>query len=503
MAPGAFDELRRTSVSNALSATFASTAVGTESAGWWNGKLTTMHRFLVLDWLMELSNNFRLHRQTYHMAVSMIDRMVMGSPGITKKELQLLSIACLYVASKVEEPLPPPMPDFLIAAPAGTDKHDIVAVELQVMQALAWTPSRATVFQWVGTLVHAVCCMAVDACIPPEQRTGAAARAHDAAVCVNPCQHDSVAAGVLQVLSHGHADQLRFRGNVIVGVAPSSCERAGVALTAMPSPTSSTAAAPDSQGSDTVWASTQPAPAALCLTAAQLHTPVRSGATRFMLAAFLVMDIAVGHADHLRGPWRTGELAAAIVLHVAGSVIEKPIAALVQYALDVVPGTPDGDAAWARIQRAAAWVASVEQGAPNYNALFLQKMALDETPKSDHCLLQPHSKTLSDHIKLALSMGTSAVHGQRPPNDEPAVTDVCDAATRAARHSRSYAIHKPEATTPSEHPRPCSALTPSTPGPIATAVRVTSPPTQRKPAVQTHITDLFRPVPGVKRSRES
>lgn len=69
-------------------------------------------RAILLDWLMEVSHAYRLHRETYHLSIEYIDRfMTMTKQQIRVDRLQLIGMTCLFLAAKVEEIYPPKLKD--------------------------------------------------------------------------------------------------------------------------------------------------------------------------------------------------------------------------------------------------------------------------------------------------------------------------------------------------------------------------------------------------------
>jgi hypothetical protein len=64
--------------------------------------LTWMMRAILLDWMMEVSQEFTLKRETFHLSINYVDRFLSAIPNLNKMELQLVGVAALYVASKVE-----------------------------------------------------------------------------------------------------------------------------------------------------------------------------------------------------------------------------------------------------------------------------------------------------------------------------------------------------------------------------------------------------------------
>lgn len=76
--------------------------------------MTWTMRVILLDWMMEVCNDFTFKRQTYHMAVNYVDRFLSSYYNVPKNKLQLLGVVSLYVASKLEEIYPPKLQDFAL-----------------------------------------------------------------------------------------------------------------------------------------------------------------------------------------------------------------------------------------------------------------------------------------------------------------------------------------------------------------------------------------------------
>lgn len=58
-------------------------------------------RAILLDWLIEVCEVYKLHRETYYLAVDYIDRFLSRKKEQKKTHLQLLGITALFVAAKV------------------------------------------------------------------------------------------------------------------------------------------------------------------------------------------------------------------------------------------------------------------------------------------------------------------------------------------------------------------------------------------------------------------
>jgi len=65
-----------------------------------------MMRAILIDWMMEVCEEFECKRETFHYAVNYVDRYLSLSPGVKKYELQLVGLTSMYIASKMEVGFP-------------------------------------------------------------------------------------------------------------------------------------------------------------------------------------------------------------------------------------------------------------------------------------------------------------------------------------------------------------------------------------------------------------
>jgi cyclin E len=70
-------------------------------------------RCKLIGWLLELSLHFRLHRETFYLAVNYFDRYLTGISGCRPDDLQLIALAALFISAKLEvcsrSPMWPPL----------------------------------------------------------------------------------------------------------------------------------------------------------------------------------------------------------------------------------------------------------------------------------------------------------------------------------------------------------------------------------------------------------
>jgi Cyclin, N-terminal domain len=64
--------------------------------------ITPRMRRILVDWMAEVIEDYDLNQETLHLAVNFVDRYL-SLKDLPKTYLQLLGMACLLIASKLEE----------------------------------------------------------------------------------------------------------------------------------------------------------------------------------------------------------------------------------------------------------------------------------------------------------------------------------------------------------------------------------------------------------------
>lgn len=107
-------------------------------------------RAILLDWLNEVCEVYKLHRESYYLAVDYLDRYLTRARQVQKTHLQLIGITCLFVAAKVEEIYPPKICEFAYVTDGACTEHDILQQEKLLLQALRWHICPVTPTAWLG-----------------------------------------------------------------------------------------------------------------------------------------------------------------------------------------------------------------------------------------------------------------------------------------------------------------------------------------------------------------
>lgn len=106
-------------------------------------------RSILMDWLSEVCEVYRLNRDTYYLCIDLIDRYLSYQSDVPKQQLQLLGITCLFIAAKIEEIYPPKMSEFAYVTDGACNEPEITSKELVILKALNWDLCPMTVNNWL------------------------------------------------------------------------------------------------------------------------------------------------------------------------------------------------------------------------------------------------------------------------------------------------------------------------------------------------------------------
>ena len=73
--------------------------------------ITCGMRAILVDWLVEVADEFQLDPQTLFLSVAYID-FYLSLISVTRSKLQLVGTTCMYLAAKLEEMCPPEIGQF-------------------------------------------------------------------------------------------------------------------------------------------------------------------------------------------------------------------------------------------------------------------------------------------------------------------------------------------------------------------------------------------------------
>ncbi|XP_061565594.1 G2/mitotic-specific cyclin-B3 [Cololabis saira] len=94
-------------------------------------------RAILIDWLVEVQENFELYHETLYLAVKMTDHYLSKTP-VHKEMLQLVGSTAMLIASKFEERSPPCVDDFLYICDDAYKREELISMEANILQTLSF-----------------------------------------------------------------------------------------------------------------------------------------------------------------------------------------------------------------------------------------------------------------------------------------------------------------------------------------------------------------------------
>jgi len=95
-------------------------------------KITPMMRSILVDWMVEIQENFELNHETLYLGVKLIDTYLAREPQ-DKEMLQLVGAASMFIASKFDERCPPLIEDFTYICDNSFDRDQFIQMEMEIL----------------------------------------------------------------------------------------------------------------------------------------------------------------------------------------------------------------------------------------------------------------------------------------------------------------------------------------------------------------------------------
>lgn len=111
-------------------------------------------RGILVDWLVDVAEEFKLLADTHYLAVSYVDRfLTLGV--ISRDKLQLLGVAALLVAAKYEEINPPKVNKFSVITDGTYTKQQVVEMEADILEFLNFEMGSPTIRTFLRIFITA------------------------------------------------------------------------------------------------------------------------------------------------------------------------------------------------------------------------------------------------------------------------------------------------------------------------------------------------------------
>lgn len=103
---------------------------------------------ILMDWLVEVAEEYHLTNETLHLCKHYIDRYL-ACQKVTRANLQLVGVSAMLIASKFEEIFPPGVDDFVYISDNTFTKNQVIETETNMLNMLKWDLTNPTTLEFI------------------------------------------------------------------------------------------------------------------------------------------------------------------------------------------------------------------------------------------------------------------------------------------------------------------------------------------------------------------
>ncbi|GMI79612.1 cyclin B 1;2 [Hibiscus trionum] len=111
-------------------------------------------RAILIDWLVDVHQKFELSPEALYLTVNLIDRFL-SVKVVPRRELQLLGMSAMLIATKYEEIWPPEVNDLVCIADRAYTHEQILLMEKTILGRLEWTLTVPTHYVFLARFIKA------------------------------------------------------------------------------------------------------------------------------------------------------------------------------------------------------------------------------------------------------------------------------------------------------------------------------------------------------------
>ncbi|WZY73928.1 hypothetical protein YC2023_006168 [Brassica napus] len=111
-------------------------------------------RSILVDWLVDVHVKFDLSPETLYLTINIIDRFLSLKP-VPRRELQLVGVSALLIASKYEEIWPPQVNDLVYVTGNSYQSKQILVMEKTILGNLEWYLTVPTQYVFLARFIKA------------------------------------------------------------------------------------------------------------------------------------------------------------------------------------------------------------------------------------------------------------------------------------------------------------------------------------------------------------
>ena len=114
-------------------------------------------RGILVDWLVEVAEEYKLNPDTLFLSVLYIDRCL-SVQTVARTQLQLVGVTCMLIASKYEEIYAPQVDEFCYITDNTYTRQDVLSMERTVLDALGFELTQPTIRTFLQRCLKAAQC---------------------------------------------------------------------------------------------------------------------------------------------------------------------------------------------------------------------------------------------------------------------------------------------------------------------------------------------------------
>lgn len=111
-------------------------------------------RAILFDWILELSEQFKLQRETFYRTMYYLDKYMMIQPCIKRDNFQLLGMSCLWIAVKTEEVNGIRIQNLLEMTGNVYTESQVKETERDLVIKLGWKLCPPTLNGWMNVIIN-------------------------------------------------------------------------------------------------------------------------------------------------------------------------------------------------------------------------------------------------------------------------------------------------------------------------------------------------------------
>ena len=105
--------------------------------------INSQMRSILVDWLVEVAEEYKLVSDTLYLSVNYIDRVLSSMP-VQRSRLQLVGVSCMLVAAKYEEIYAPQVDEFVYITDNTYTRNEVIQMERKILDLLGFELTAPT-----------------------------------------------------------------------------------------------------------------------------------------------------------------------------------------------------------------------------------------------------------------------------------------------------------------------------------------------------------------------